>query len=55
MTDFVLTAADPERMLSHMALYGLAAIVEDSGTEDVRLSWTAGMAPRPVLSQCHVA
>lgn len=50
MTDFVLATAEPTTMLSHMALYGLAAIVEDGGMEDVRLSWTAGMAPRPVLS-----
>jgi CRISPR-associated protein Csb3 len=50
MTDFVLASADPKTMLSHMALYGLAAIIEDGGIEDVRLSWTAGMTPRPVLS-----
>jgi CRISPR-associated protein Csb3 len=50
MTDFVLAAAEPTTMLSHMALYGLAAIVEDSGLADVRLSWTGGMEPRPVLS-----
>jgi CRISPR-associated protein Csb3 len=50
MTDLVLAAADSETMLSHMALYGLAAIVEDHGMEDVRLSWTGGMEPRPVLS-----
>ncbi|WP_213455089.1 hypothetical protein [Rhizomonospora bruguierae] len=50
MTDFVLSTAEPTTMLSHMALYGLAAIVEDGGLAGVRLSWTAGMAPRPVLS-----
>lgn len=50
MTDFVLATAEPKTMLSHMALYGLAAIVEDGGLEDVRLSWTRGMAPLPVLS-----
>ncbi|WP_328848561.1 hypothetical protein [Micromonospora zamorensis] len=50
MTDFVLASAEPMTMLSHMALYGLAAIVEDGGLEGVRLSWTAGMTPRPVLS-----
>ena len=43
MTDFVLATADPTAMLSHMALYGLAAIVEDGGLDDVRLSWTGGM------------
>lgn len=50
MTDFVLTTAEPKTMLSHLALYGLAAIVEDGGLEDVRLSWTSGMSSRPVLS-----
>lgn len=49
MMDFVLATAEPRTMLSHMALYGLAAIVEDGGLDDVRLSWTRGMAPRPVL------
>ena len=50
MTDFVLATADPETMLSHLALYGLAAIAEEGGVEDVRLSWSGGMMPRPVLS-----
>lgn len=50
MTDFVLATAEPSTMLSHMALYGLAAIAEDGGMTGVRLSWTTGMAPRPVLS-----
>jgi len=50
MTDFVLKTADPDTMLSHLALYGLAAIVEDGGLDDVRLSWTPGMTPRPVLN-----
>jgi CRISPR-associated protein Csb3 len=53
MTDFILATAEPTTMLSHMALYGLAAIVEDHGLEDVRLSWTGGMEPRPVLSAPH--
>ncbi|MDG6100493.1 hypothetical protein Daura_03925 [Dactylosporangium aurantiacum] len=50
MNNFVLAAADPTTMLSHMALYGLAAIVEDGGLEGVRLSWSGGMSTRPVLS-----
>ncbi|MFV2087536.1 hypothetical protein [Micromonospora sp. LOL_021] len=50
MTDFVLPHADPYTMLSHMTLYGLAAIVEEAGLDDVRLSWTPGMNRRPVLS-----
>lgn len=50
MNDFILATAESQTMLSHMALYGLAAIVEDGGLEGVRLSWTRGMTPRPVLS-----
>ncbi|GAA4725860.1 hypothetical protein [Phytohabitans rumicis] len=50
MTNFVLATAEPKTMLSHMALYGLAAIVEDSGLDDVRLFWTGGMESRPVLT-----
>jgi CRISPR-associated protein Csb3 len=50
MTDFVLAGADPHMMLSHLALCGLAAIVEEEGLGDIRLSWTPGMGSRPVLS-----
>ena len=50
MTDFVLATADPKTMLSHLALYGLAAIVEDGGLQDIRLWWTGSMTGRPVLS-----
>ncbi len=50
MTDFVLAGADPHTMLSHLALCGLAAIAEEEGLADVRLSWTPGMGARPVLS-----
>jgi CRISPR-associated protein Csb3 len=50
MNDFALAAAEYDKMLSHMAFYGLAAIVEEGGLDDVRLSWTGGMSPRPVLS-----
>ena len=50
MTDFVLTTAEPKTMLSHLALYGLATIVEQGGIDGVRLSWTDGMASRPVLT-----
>ncbi|HWS34099.1 MAG TPA: hypothetical protein VN408_15315 [Actinoplanes sp.] len=50
MTDFVLAGADPHTMLSHLALCGLAAIAEEEGLRDVRLSWTPGMRARPVLS-----
>lgn len=50
MTDFALAGADPRTMLSHLALCGLAAIVEEGGLRDVRMSWTPGMGSRPVLS-----
>jgi CRISPR-associated protein Csb3 len=50
MTDFVLGGADPHTMLSHLALCGLAAIAEEEGLRDVRLSWTPGMGARPALS-----
>jgi CRISPR-associated protein Csb3 len=39
----------PNSLLSHMALYGLANICEDSGLDDIRLSWTEGMEPRPAI------
>jgi CRISPR-associated protein Csb3 len=47
MTGIVLGSADPTRLLSHLAAYGLAAIIEDSGAAGVVLSWTRGMNPRP--------
>lgn len=47
MTGIVLGSAEPTRLLSHLAAYGLAAIVEDSGAAGVVLSWTRGMNPRP--------
>ena len=35
--------------LTHFALYGLAAIVEDETAQSVRLSWTDGPRPEPQL------
>lgn len=49
MNDTVL-GGDPRRLITHCALYGLAAICEAAGHDDLRLSWTPGMAPRPRLS-----
>jgi len=46
----VLEGSEPLSLLSHMAFYGLAAILEGDGRDGLRLSWTAGMSPRPVLS-----
>ncbi|MGH3933268.1 MAG: hypothetical protein ACRDTF_25205, partial [Pseudonocardiaceae bacterium] len=48
MTRFVLAGSDSRVLLSHLALFGLGAILEEAGT-DPRLGWTGGMAPQPVL------
>lgn len=49
MTAVVMDNGDPQVLLSHMAFYGLAAILDETGDIDVRLSWTSGMRPRPQL------
>lgn len=46
MNEFVLKQADVRVLLWHMALYGLGAILEDAGVDDVQMSWTGGMQPR---------
>lgn len=48
MNDFILDRGEPQIALSHLALYGLGAILQESGY-DVRLSWTARMRSRPCL------
>jgi CRISPR-associated protein Csb3 len=48
-TTFVLRRADVRTLLCHTALYGLAAIAHDAGLPGIRISWTAGMQPRPCL------
>jgi CRISPR-associated protein Csb3 len=45
-----MDSGDPQVLLSHMAFYGLAAILSNAGHADVRMSWTPGMRPRPQLS-----
>lgn len=50
MISFVLERSEPRLLLCHLAFYGLAAILEDAGHDDLRLSWTPGMTPRPVLA-----
>lgn len=50
MTDFLMRRADVHVLLSHLALYGLGAILDDAGVPDVRLSWTPGMAALPRVS-----
>jgi hypothetical protein len=44
-----LAGCDPLIVLSHLALYGVTAILEDAGHRDVRLGWTSGMDSRPRL------
>ncbi|MGH3814780.1 MAG: hypothetical protein ACRDUV_20435, partial [Pseudonocardiaceae bacterium] len=43
-----LAGSDSRVLLSHLALFGLGAILEEAGA-DPRLGWTGGMAPRPVV------
>jgi CRISPR-associated protein Csb3 len=49
MNEFMLERGDPYVALSHLALYGLAAILEDAGC-DLRLSWTGQLRTRPRIS-----
>ncbi|HET9081303.1 MAG TPA: hypothetical protein VFO01_12415 [Trebonia sp.] len=51
MTEFTLNSCEPRTLLSHMALYGFAAILEAEGATDARVRWTGDRAkPRPVVS-----
>lgn len=45
-----LAGSDPRQLYTHFLLYGLAAICEDADVDDLRLSWTPGMTPRPRLA-----
>ncbi|MCA1228724.1 hypothetical protein, partial [Saccharopolyspora sp. 6M] len=47
--EFILATSPPHLALSHLALYGLAAILDDAGDHDVLLSWTDTPDPRPRL------
>lgn len=44
-----LAGSDPRDLFTHLLAYGLVAICEDAGIEDLLLSWTPGMTPRPQL------
>jgi CRISPR-associated protein Csb3 len=44
-----LEGCDPLIALSHLALYGMTAILQDAGYRDLRLGWTAGARSRPRL------
>ncbi|MGH3260415.1 MAG: hypothetical protein ACRDNS_00310 [Trebonia sp.] len=50
MTHLTLAGCEPRTLLSHMALYGLGAILESAGVRDVRLGWTGTANPRPIVS-----
>lgn len=50
MTQITLTGCEPRTLLSHLALYGLGAILEADGVRNVRLAWDPPATPRPVLS-----
>lgn len=50
MTEIVLSGCEPRTLLSHMALYGLGAILESEGVRDVRLGWTDSGDPRPYIA-----
>ena len=52
MSTFVIGGADQAVLLHHLAFYGLAEILADSGTPDVRLSWDGA---RPVISGSDVS
>src|ERR1700676_1084350 len=55
MTEFVLAGGQPQLLLSHLAFYGLTAILADAGHYDLTLSWTRGMTPRPTLAGADTA
>lgn len=54
MTKITLGSCEPRTLLSHMALYGLGAILASEGVRDVQLSWTASANPRPVVSMPEI-
>jgi CRISPR-associated protein Csb3 len=49
MTGIILGRSEVYLALSHLALYGLGAILEDAG-HDVRLSWAGHHDPRPCVA-----
>lgn len=52
---FELVESEPLVLLSHMTFYGLASIVEAETSIELRLSWSRGMTPRPLLSGAGVS
>lgn len=49
MSTVTLEGQPHDVALSHLALYGAAAMAEQAGLR-VRLSWTQGLRPRPTLT-----
>lgn len=49
MTEVTLGGCAPETLLSHLALYGLAAILEDEGITGVTATWSREGDQRPVV------
>lgn len=50
MTDIILNGCEPHTLLSHLAAYGLAAILETQGAAQVQIGWTTGANPRPYVA-----
>jgi CRISPR-associated protein Csb3 len=50
MSEITLASCAPDVLLSHLALYGLAAILEAGGLTAVRAAWSRDGDPRPVVS-----
>ena len=50
MNKIILRTCDPQVLLSHLALNGLAAILQSEGTPDVRAGWTTDANPRPYIT-----
>lgn len=42
-------AGSPSILLTHLAFYGLAAICEEAGQRNLRVSWTQGMRPHALI------
>jgi hypothetical protein len=47
VTDIILRICEPHTLLSHLAAYGLAAILEKEQAAGVQVGWTTGANPRP--------
>ena len=50
MSEIILGRCAPDVLLSHLALYGIAAILDAEGITGVRAAWTQDSDQRPVIS-----